>query len=79
MYPNLKAEMARQGITNEDVAELFGRTRYWADNRLRGKVKLPVKEAIEIRNHFFPGMDLEYLFDQHPLPNEAKEVLPCEA
>ncbi len=66
-YPNLKAEMARHNITNDDIAEMFGKTRFWIDNRTRGKVSISVTAAIQIRDRFFPGFELEYLFAQKPI------------
>ena len=67
MFPNLKAEMARYGLTYAKVAEAIGRTPNWVDTRLRGKASINIEEARLIRNTFFPGMDYDYLFASEPI------------
>lgn len=67
MFPNLKAEMARYGLTYAKVAEAIGRTPNWVDSRLRGKASINIEEARLIRNTFFPDIDYDYLFSNEPL------------
>lgn len=62
MLSNLKAEMARTGVSVDDVAAETGKSCRTIRNRIKGKVKFPIDEAMDIRDKFFPGMDLEYLF-----------------
>lgn len=74
-YPNLKAEMARKGVKQKDIAILLDRTDDWVDSRLRGKVALPVTDALKIRKELFSEINFEYLFsDAVILPEEI-----CEA
>lgn len=63
MLSNLKAEMARSSVSVGDVAMAVGKSHRTISDRIRGKVTFPIDEAIAVRNMFFPGMDLEYLFD----------------
>lgn len=70
MFPNLKAEMARYGVTYSDIADLVSKSPIWVENRLRGKASLPIDVAIKIRNHFFPKVSYDYLFSSEPQINE---------
>ena len=63
VYPNLKAEMARQGYTGSDIAKALGIHVSGAYLLLSGKRSLPIRKAMQIRNELFPGMTLDYLFD----------------
>lgn len=62
MLSNLKAEMARSNVSVGDVAIAVGKSYRTISDRLKGKVMFPIDEAISVRDTFFPGMDLEYLF-----------------
>lgn len=62
-YPNLRAEMARLGIKQKDIATLLNRSADWVDVRLRGKSAIPVTDAIRIKNEFFKSISFEYLFN----------------
>lgn len=62
VYPNLRAEMARKGITIQDIANILKKDRGTISAKLSKKQPLLFGEAVEIRNHFFRGMDLDYLF-----------------
>lgn len=74
-YPNLKAEMARTGIKQKDIANLLEKSDDWIDSRLRGKTVLPVGDALKIKKHFFPDINFEYLFiNAVILPDEIKEM-----
>lgn len=62
MYPNLRAEMARSGISVEEMAkgiEISVRTLH---DKLSGRTDFTFSQAIKIRARFFPGCELEYLF-----------------
>ncbi len=63
-YANLRAEMARQGITVKQLAKLLGVSLKTASNRLSGKTEFTLSEALEINEKLFPDCDLSYLFDQ---------------
>lgn len=64
MLSNLRAEMVRTGVSVDDVAAKTGKSCRTIRDRLKGKVMFPIDEALTVRNAFFPGMDLEYLFTQ---------------
>jgi len=62
LYPNLKAEMARHGVTPKDIAKVLNRTVERTRDKLNGRTKLTTLEAEIIRDEFFPDMSLDYLF-----------------
>ena len=64
MLSNLRAEMVRAGVSVDDMAAKMGKSCRTIRDRLKGKVMFPIDEAFTVRNAFFPGMDLEYLFTQ---------------
>ena len=59
---NLLAEMARSGIRVQDIQNLLGCTDRTVRNKMDGKTKFSVNEALKIRNALFPGLRVEYLF-----------------
>lgn len=62
MLSNLKAEMARAGVTIYDVSKVAGKGERTVRERIKGNGYFSVPEAIAVRDAFFPGMGLEYLF-----------------
>lgn len=62
MYINLKAEMVRHGVRDVDIAERIGISDRAFRNKISGRSEFGVKQAIQIRNKFFPDLDVEYLF-----------------
>ena len=64
MLSNLRAERVRAGVSVDDMAAKTGKSCRTIRDRLKGKVMFPIDEAFTVRNAFFPGMDLEYLFTQ---------------
>ena len=70
MFPNLKAEMARNGITIKKIADVLGKKESWVENRLSGKASLPLEDAVKIKNEFFEDIDIEVLFSNSAIvPN----------
>lgn len=67
MFPNLKAEMARYGLSYAQVAAAVGRNPAWLDAKLRGKGNISIQEALIIHDKFFPDMDYGYLFAGEPV------------
>lgn len=59
---NLSAEMVRFGVTYADIKELLSCSDKTAWNKVNGITEFSVQEATKIRDTFFPGMRLEYLF-----------------
>ena len=70
-YPNLEAEMARNGITGKEMAsylEVGGNTiSSWMNG---ADAAFPIVKAKRVRDHFFPKQSLDYLFAEDPIPTE---------
>jgi transcriptional regulator with XRE-family HTH domain len=63
MYRNLKAEMARNEITLSDLAEVLGVRYATVSDKMNGKYRFYYDEVLMIKYHFFPKLDIEYLFE----------------
>lgn len=65
MYPNLAAEMARKGITQQDIADALSKNPAtvsgWFNNRGGG---FSVDDAFLIKERFFDECDVDYLFSE---------------
>lgn len=59
---NLSAEMARFGVSYADLMDLLSCTQKTVSNKLNDSTEFSVSEAMKIRDKFFPGMRIEYLF-----------------
>lgn len=68
---NLKAEMKRYGITASDIQKVLGCSERTVRNKLSGDSAFTCPEAFEIRDAFFKGMRLEYLFSSENNPKSA--------
>lgn len=62
MYPNLKAEMSRVGMTMLELSEKTGIRYQTLTLKLNGKSKLSVREAVRIKDALDGKFTLEYLF-----------------
>jgi transcriptional regulator with XRE-family HTH domain len=66
IYPNVKAELARLGANETELAEFMGMTRQNLGNKLRGKTKLTAKDMKAIQEYFIANggnaFTLDYLF-----------------
>ncbi len=62
IYPNLRAEMARRRITNEQVAQTVQVNPGTLSAKLNDPHRLLLQEAAIIRDHYFPNLTLDYLF-----------------
>lgn len=62
MYPNLKAEMARNNIEIKMIMDVTGKSRGAVSNNLNGRGSFSIDEAIKIRNAIFPDASIDYLF-----------------
>lgn len=62
MFNNLQAEMVRRNVTTNAIAKVICRTEKSTSLKLRGKYPITLPEAVKIRDTFFPGMDLDFLF-----------------
>ena len=64
-YPNLEAEMARKGITCMQIAEEIGIGRSTLSLWMNGAgAAFPIKKAMEVRDKFFEGQSIDYLFSE---------------
>lgn len=68
-YGNLRAEMARKGVTGRKIATVIGVRQEAVYKKLNGKSPLMYEEAEAIKENFFPQLSLEYLFQK-----EVEEV-----
>lgn len=59
---NLIAEMARYGVSNTDIQNLLGCSEKTVRNKLNGDTAFYFQETTKIRETFFKGYRLEYLF-----------------
>lgn len=64
MLVNLRAEMARYGISTADFARVTGKTERSIRDKISGKRDFTLPESAAIRDAFFPGLKLEYLFSR---------------
>ena len=59
---NLKAEMTRNNIAFSDLARTIGKTERSVRDKASGRAVFTLPEALQVRDVFFKGMSLEYLF-----------------
>lgn len=64
MYRNLKAEMAREGLTMVDLANYLQLRYATVNEKMNGKYRFYYDEALQIKKQFFPNLSLEYLFEK---------------
>lgn len=63
MYRNLRAEMARSGLKQEDLAKSIGVRVATISDKMNGKNRFYYDEALTIKKSFFPDLEIEYLFE----------------
>lgn len=59
---NLSAEMVRFGVGITDLQRILNCSDKTVRNKLSGTTEFSVNEAFAIRDSFFPGLRIEYLF-----------------
>ncbi len=59
---NLELEMVRFGVSNYDIQRILGCSPKTINNKLAERTEFSLDEAMKIRDAFFRGMQLEYLF-----------------
>lgn len=62
MLRNLKAEMVRSDVKPKDIAALLNVRDATIYDKLNGHYGFTFNEALKIKRHYFPHLDLEYLF-----------------
>lgn len=62
MYPNLFAEIARNGLHRKEIAKTLETSIQNLGFKLNGKVDFSLTEVMKVRDTFFPTMTIDYLF-----------------
>jgi transcriptional regulator with XRE-family HTH domain len=70
-FGNLKAEMAREGISQEELAEFLKMTPTNLRGKFTGRVKWSLNECKRIINRYFPTLTIDYLFADTDNPNDC--------
>ena len=60
-YLNIKFELQREGVTQEQVAKHFGMSTNNLNAKINGRVPFTVPEVVEMRDRFMPDATLDYL------------------
>lgn len=71
MFPNLRAEMVRHNVTAVDISKVTHKTDRSIRDKIAGRSDFLLTEVYAIRDAFFPGMELEYLFARNADSNSA--------
>ena len=77
-YMNLKAELARKGVTQTQVAESLGMSLKNLNMKINGKVAFTVPEMVAIHDTFAPDATIDYLVatdmiqDEEPVPGTTE-------
>lgn len=64
MYRNLEAELARSKTTRKTIAKIWGVRQATVSDKLNGKYKISLEEALKLKSVLFPGLSIEYLFEK---------------
>lgn len=62
MFPNLRAEMSRADVSTADISRATHKTDKTVLSKISGKADFTLSEVYAIRDTFFPGFGIEYLF-----------------
>lgn len=74
MFPNLRAEMARKGLTTKQIADCAGITRRTLNNKMAGRFPFKHREMRSIRAAFFSDLTLDYLFAVENIPAKGNKT-----
>lgn len=72
-YSNLKAELARKGVSMEEVSKALEIHRNSVANKINGDTPFTVEEAFKIQKRYFPKLSLDYLFATDVTDKEKAE------
>lgn len=61
-YSNLRGEMAKRKILIENISDLLKIHRNSVANKVNGKSAFTIEESMKVQEHFFPDLELKYLF-----------------
>ena len=62
MFQNLEAEMVRRGVTTSAIAKIINKTEKSTRAKIMGRYPFTLPEAKKVRDTYFQGFDLDYLF-----------------
>ena len=69
-YPNLLAEMARTGVTQNEIGDAIDKKPSRVSELMNGKSGgFSIQQAFVIRASFFPDHSVDYLFAETPITN----------
>lgn len=71
-YRNLIGELAKNGITNTQVASVLGVHTNTVSNKLEGTSSFSIEEAFKIKSSLLPYCDLSYLFARPISPDDRR-------
>lgn len=71
MYPNLRAEMARKGLTGKELAKVAGMTNATFSQKCNGKYSFTLDESKAIKEALQTDLPIEELFERKPEENEC--------
>lgn len=74
IYPNLRAEMARDGIRVSDIAEKLKKSEKTIYNWFSGYTNISQESCVAIRKSFFNDMSTDYLFERHQIDSSDEET-----
>lgn len=69
MYENLHTIMRNHGISQSQIASLLNIRPATVSDKINGKTRFYFDEAEKIKNVFFPGYEIEYLFSSKNVMN----------
>lgn len=75
MLKNLRAEMAREGVTMVDISKALGLRYATISDKINGKSRFYYDEAVRVKDLFFPDCTIEYLFKEY----ERSDVSSCQS
>ena len=73
MFPNLRAEMARNKLTSKAMSGMVGIAPESMQNKLLGKTEFKLGEMLTIRS-IFPGCSLDYLFTNEESEDDLRGI-----
>lgn len=68
---NLEAEMKRQGIKRQDIADLINVSYRTIHSKFNGESQWQYAECVLVRDTYFPEMELSYLFPYSQRPEAS--------
>ena len=64
MFPNLRAEIARKGLTVSELGAKIGMARTTIYDKYKGRTEFTLDEAVQIRDALHVDMPLDELFER---------------